>query len=240
MVAKFLDLNNLSWRRRPFALSNDGIKVWATVLLRVQSCSGKSHMSIFFSFICHICRTTVAEIQRFCCHGNVTWRLLLSIESRKKEKWKRGRGKKRELFSPSTPNPFATFPFSLLFALSPLSEHLEQLGYSGAKDISFEFCLHYSDVLSIHGYKYEHALHQLWSALVMWYKNFTGYNQAINSRFSVSHSVCQARKWKKWASSEIANEWKTMGIRKERTWRHLFRDLFCVKISNFKMFKGEV
>ena len=151
---------------------------------------------------------------------------------------------KRELFSPSTPNPFATFPFSLLFALSPLSEHLEQLGYSGAKDISFEFCLHYSDVLSIHGYKYEHALHQLWSALVMWYKNFTGYNQAINSRFSVSHSVCQAlgqyRKWKKRASSEIANEWKTMGIRKERTCRHLIKDLFCVKISNFKMFKGEV
>ena len=32
MVAKFLDLNNLSWQRRPFALSNDKRKVWATVL----------------------------------------------------------------------------------------------------------------------------------------------------------------------------------------------------------------
>ena len=27
-----LDLNNLSWQGRPFALSNDGRKVWATVL----------------------------------------------------------------------------------------------------------------------------------------------------------------------------------------------------------------
>ena len=32
MVAKFLDLDNLSWQRQPFALSNDGRKVWATVL----------------------------------------------------------------------------------------------------------------------------------------------------------------------------------------------------------------
>ena len=32
MVAKFLDLNNLSWQRRPFVLSNDGKKSWATVL----------------------------------------------------------------------------------------------------------------------------------------------------------------------------------------------------------------
>ena len=31
MVAKFLDHNNLTWQRRPFALSNDGRKVWTTV-----------------------------------------------------------------------------------------------------------------------------------------------------------------------------------------------------------------
>ena len=30
MVEKFLDFNNLSWQKRPFALSNDGGKVWAT------------------------------------------------------------------------------------------------------------------------------------------------------------------------------------------------------------------
>ena len=32
MVARFLDLNNLSWQRWSFALSNDKRKVWATVL----------------------------------------------------------------------------------------------------------------------------------------------------------------------------------------------------------------
>ena len=32
MVAKFLDLNNISRQRRPFPLSNDGRKVWATLL----------------------------------------------------------------------------------------------------------------------------------------------------------------------------------------------------------------
>ena len=32
MVAKVLDLKNLSWQRRPFALSNDGRKVWVTIL----------------------------------------------------------------------------------------------------------------------------------------------------------------------------------------------------------------
>ena len=31
MVAKFLNLNNLSWQRQPFALSNDGRKEWASV-----------------------------------------------------------------------------------------------------------------------------------------------------------------------------------------------------------------
>ena len=31
MVAKFLNLNNLSWQRQPFALPNDGRKEWASV-----------------------------------------------------------------------------------------------------------------------------------------------------------------------------------------------------------------
>ena len=33
MVAKFLDLNNLSLQRKPFALSNDERKAWAIVLI---------------------------------------------------------------------------------------------------------------------------------------------------------------------------------------------------------------
>ena len=32
MVAKFLELNNFSWHRRPFALSKNGRKVWPIVL----------------------------------------------------------------------------------------------------------------------------------------------------------------------------------------------------------------
>ena len=31
VVAKFLNLNNLSWQRQPFTLSNDGRKEWASV-----------------------------------------------------------------------------------------------------------------------------------------------------------------------------------------------------------------
>ena len=61
MVAKVLDLKNLSWQRRPFTLSNDGRKVWATILfLRavkhrkvIQKCQ------FFRFFFCHIFRTTV-------------------------------------------------------------------------------------------------------------------------------------------------------------------------------------
>ena len=98
MLAQFLDLNNRSWHRRPFALShtllyfkiarivtskcsyeekgnpevnpilrislsNDGRKVWTTVLFLstimfqkvIQSCQ----FFFFFVFLfCHICRTT--------------------------------------------------------------------------------------------------------------------------------------------------------------------------------------
>ena len=46
-----LDLNNLSSPRRPFAVSNDGRVVWATVLFLSESCIGQSCMSIFFFFL---------------------------------------------------------------------------------------------------------------------------------------------------------------------------------------------
>ena len=50
-VAKFLDLNNFSWRRRPFALLNDGRKVWVTVLFLSAIMHRKViHVSFFFFF----------------------------------------------------------------------------------------------------------------------------------------------------------------------------------------------
>ena len=49
MVAKFLDLNNLSWYWRSFALSKY--------------------------------ESTVVEIEKYGYHGNMTWRLLLSIRA---------------------------------------------------------------------------------------------------------------------------------------------------------------
>ena len=59
MVAKVLVLKNLSWQRRPFALSNDGGKVWVTVLfLRAVKHRKVIHVN-FFVFFCHIFRTTV-------------------------------------------------------------------------------------------------------------------------------------------------------------------------------------
>ena len=53
MAAKFLDLNNLSWQRRPFALSNEGRNVWDTVCSWVQPCTGEPYMSRFVClFVC--------------------------------------------------------------------------------------------------------------------------------------------------------------------------------------------
>ena len=78
MVANFLDLT-LSWQRRPFAFSNDGRKLWATVLLLVQSCTGKSYMFFFYVFSVISAGPRFVEIQKFCYHGNVKWRLLFSI-----------------------------------------------------------------------------------------------------------------------------------------------------------------
>ena len=59
MVAKFLDLNNLSWGRRSLALSNDRGKVWATVLfLRAIMHRKFIHVNFFvFFFFCYISRT---------------------------------------------------------------------------------------------------------------------------------------------------------------------------------------
>ena len=59
MVAKFLNLNNLSWTRGPFALSNDGRKKWATVCVLEYNHAQESHTCHFYRFFCHICRTTV-------------------------------------------------------------------------------------------------------------------------------------------------------------------------------------
>ena len=53
MVAKFLDLDNLSWQRWPFALSNDKRNVWATVLsLTVIMHIKVIHDSFFFVLFC--------------------------------------------------------------------------------------------------------------------------------------------------------------------------------------------
>ena len=50
MVAKFLDLNNLSSQQQPFALSNDGSEAWATVLLLGAIIHRKVIHVNFFSF----------------------------------------------------------------------------------------------------------------------------------------------------------------------------------------------
>ena len=47
IVAKFLDQNNLSWQRRPFGLSNDGRKVWDTVLFLNHAQEYMSTFSLF-------------------------------------------------------------------------------------------------------------------------------------------------------------------------------------------------
>ena len=80
MVAKSLDLNNLSWRRRSFALSNKKRKVIGYHFVSECNDAQESHyMSIFF--FCHICRTMVCWDPQFCYHGNMMYWLLLSIVS---------------------------------------------------------------------------------------------------------------------------------------------------------------
>ena len=56
MVAKVLNLNNLSWQREPFALSNDGRKGYCFVIER--NYAQESHTCHFCHFFCHVCRAT--------------------------------------------------------------------------------------------------------------------------------------------------------------------------------------
>ena len=56
---KILDLNNLSWQIKPFALCNDGRKVWATVLFMSEIMHRKVMHISFLGFFCHVCRTTL-------------------------------------------------------------------------------------------------------------------------------------------------------------------------------------
>ena len=67
MVAKFLDLNNCSWQRRPFAFSNDGRKVWATILIQSQqSRTGVMHVIFIVFFLPAIfAGPRLVEIQDF-------------------------------------------------------------------------------------------------------------------------------------------------------------------------------
>ena len=56
MVSKFLDLNNCSWQRRPFAFSNDGRKEWATILIQsaIMHRSHACHFYRFFFFLLYL------------------------------------------------------------------------------------------------------------------------------------------------------------------------------------------
>ena len=59
MVTKSLDLNNLSWQIKPFALCSDGRIVWATVLFMNAIMHRKVMHINFLGFFCHVCRTTL-------------------------------------------------------------------------------------------------------------------------------------------------------------------------------------
>ena len=93
--AKFLDLNNLSLQRRPSALSNDGRKVWATVLFLSAIVHRKViHVIFFVSF-------SLTYLQDHCLLISknlatmVMWRNNLSFKKRdKREDWGRVRASK--------------------------------------------------------------------------------------------------------------------------------------------------
>ena len=59
------------------------VSCFVTVLfdscVAVQSCRGKSYMSIFLLFLPYLQEHSCVENQKFCYHGNVTQRLTLSI-----------------------------------------------------------------------------------------------------------------------------------------------------------------
>ena len=76
MVAQFLDLKNLSWQRRPFALSNDGRNVWANVLFPSATMHTKvTHANFFLPYLqdCGLLRSrsfsTGVEEGGFCRGG---------------------------------------------------------------------------------------------------------------------------------------------------------------------------
>ena len=100
MVAKFLDLNNISRQRGPFPLPNDGRKVWATFLnlsaIKRESAKRRGPIyanlflwklfEIFLGALVHrkvihvnfslfyaiLEKSRFVGIQKFCYHGNVT------------------------------------------------------------------------------------------------------------------------------------------------------------------------
>ena len=71
---KFLDLNNFSWQRRPFALLSDGRKVWVTVLFLSAIMHRKViHVNFFFFFFSAILAgPRFVEDQKFSIMA--TWR----------------------------------------------------------------------------------------------------------------------------------------------------------------------
>ena len=80
MVPKFLDLNNLSWQRQPFALSNGGRKVMGYGFVPECNHAQRSHACQFVPFFsATFAVPRIVEIQKFCYHGNVALPLLLSV-----------------------------------------------------------------------------------------------------------------------------------------------------------------
>ena len=70
MVAKFLDLKDLSRQRRLFALPNDGKR---SVGYRfVPECSHAQESHLFIFFFATFLGPKFVEIQTFCHQGNVT------------------------------------------------------------------------------------------------------------------------------------------------------------------------
>ena len=69
--ANFLDLNNLSSQRRPFALLNDGRKVRAYSLFLKAIMHRKVTDVNFLFFSVIFAGPRFVEIQKFCYHGHV-------------------------------------------------------------------------------------------------------------------------------------------------------------------------
>ena len=74
--SNIVDLNNLSWQKRHFASSKDWRKEWANVLFASAFMHRKVTHVNFFIFSTIFAVPRFREMQKFCYHGNVTWRLL--------------------------------------------------------------------------------------------------------------------------------------------------------------------